>query len=384
MFEDYQKWGEFDPFEEQSGPYYFREVAPGRYECAFLARESNMNASGVMHGGALMTFADFAMFVFARDALAQCDGGVTISFSSEFLAASYPGDIIKARGETVRETGSLAFMRGEVFTEREAGDEILLTFSGVIKKLKKRGEQKQSTEDKSVVVGVDGCSSGWIAVSLGSQSGPAVSVFSTVQEIIEAYPGIVAIDMPIGFPDTISGPGREAEKAVRPLLGGRQSSVFSMPARSAVEAPSYAEACAAAFSTSSPQRKISKQAFMLFPKILEIDRLLRADPSLLSRVYETHPEVCFWRLNGERSLEHPKKIKSRPNPEGLAERRTLLRPHGFTEDFLTQKIKGVGADDLLDAAACAVIAQRIAKGEAEPFPNPPGRDAHGIPIAIWA
>ena len=46
--------------------------------------------------------------------------------------------------------------------------------------------------------------------------------------------------------------------------------------------------------------------------------------------------------------------------------------------------KGAGADDLLDALACAAIARRIHMGVAQPFPAPPERDAFGLPMAIWA
>ena len=46
--------------------------------------------------------------------------------------------------------------------------------------------------------------------------------------------------------------------------------------------------------------------------------------------------------------------------------------------------KGAGPDDLLDALACAAIARRIHAGLARPFPDPPARDAFGLPMAIWA
>ena len=45
---------------------------------------------------------------------------------------------------------------------------------------------------------------------------------------------------------------------------------------------------------------------------------------------------------------------------------------------------GAGADDLLDALACAAIARRIHTGVAQPFPAPPERDTFGLPMAIWA
>lgn len=106
---------------------------------------------------------------------------------------------------------------------------------------------------------------------------------------------------------------------------------------------------------------------------------------LESRVYEVHPELCFWRLNGEREMSLPKKIKSRANPEGLDQRRDLLVANGLPREFLDQKPpKGCGRDDLLDAAANCLIAQRILNGQAEPFPADFQRDSKGLRMAIWA
>jgi predicted RNase H-like nuclease len=41
-------------------------------------------------------------------------------------------------------------------------------------------------------------------------------------------------------------------------------------------------------------------------------------------------------------------------------------------------------DDLVDAAACAATALRIASGTARRFPKHVTRDAKGLDIAIWA
>ena len=56
-----------DPFELHAGPYYMRDGADGRPMCAFRAEAKHMNAGGFMHGGALMTFADYALFVIAGE-----------------------------------------------------------------------------------------------------------------------------------------------------------------------------------------------------------------------------------------------------------------------------------------------------------------------------
>jgi predicted RNase H-like nuclease len=165
----------------------------------------------------------------------------------------------------------------------------------------------------------------------------------------------------------------------------RQSSVFAVPSRAAIYTDDYRKACGVAALTSDPPRQMSKQLFMIAPKIREVDGALRADPALVAKVFEVHPEVAFWRLNGERALGEPKKVKGRPYPPGLALRRRLLHAAGFPTTVLDQEPpKGAAADDLLDALACAAIARRIHAGVAMPFPDPPLHDHHGLPIAIWA
>jgi predicted RNase H-like nuclease len=171
---------------------------------------------------------------------------------------------------------------------------------------------------------------------------------------------------------------------VRRLLGQRQSSVFSVPSRAAIEAGEYRDACRLALATSDPPRAVSKQLFMIAPKIREVDALLRGKRALIGRVFEVHPEVAFWRLNGERALAEPKKVKGRPYEPGLALRRELLTSAGIPGEALAAVLTGAGADDVLDALAGAVVARRLHAGTARSFPDPPPRDAFGLPMAIWA
>jgi predicted RNase H-like nuclease len=238
------------------------------------------------------------------------------------------------------------------------------------------------------LAGVDGCRGGWLVAFLRPSSGEArlriVTRFADVLAAPES-PAIVAVDMPIGLPERTGLGGRAAENCVRPLLGARQSSVFSVPSRSAIYAGEYREACNVALATSEPPRKVSKQLFNIAPKIREVDAALRGTPGAASRVFEVHPEVAFWRLNGERALTEPKKVKSRCYEPGLALRRGLLIAAGLPADAVqSAPPKGAGADDLLDALACAATARRIHMGLAQPFPNPPPRDAYGLIMAIWA
>ena len=196
--------------------------------------------------------------------------------------------------------------------------------------------QESSTHETSThetwLAGIDGCPSGWI-VALARADLSEVRVrlvprFIDVPAAPEA-PAVITIDIPIGLPERAGYGGRAAENAVRPLLGARQSSVFSVPSRAAIAAHDYREACRIALATSEPQRKVSKQLFMLAPKIREVDAALRADAALPQRVFEVHPELAFWRLNGEQALGEPKKVKSRPYEPGLALRRQLLIKAGL-------------------------------------------------------
>jgi threonine dehydratase/predicted RNase H-like nuclease len=237
------------------------------------------------------------------------------------------------------------------------------------------------------IAGVDGCKAGWVAaiLDLAGQAPPILRVVPRLAELLVDMPSLtlIAIDMPIGLPDRIDGSGRGPEQLVRPLLGQRQSSVFSIPARPAVEALDYREACRLALATSQPPRKVSKQGFHLFPRIREIDQMLRADPALRDGVFEVHPELAFATMHGE-PLTHPKKIRGTINPAGMAERQALLLAQGIPSDIMQARPpKGAAADDALDALAALVVARHILAGRGRPFPDPPERDSHGLPIAIW-
>ncbi len=243
--------------------------------------------------------------------------------------------------------------------------------------------------NKVKFIGVDGCRAGWIAafpknIEDRLSPKPAFRLFADLKEIMTfaAPDATIAIDMPIGLPETITGSGREPEKTVRPLLGARQSSVFSIPSRSAVYADDYSEACSLAARTSQPPRKVSKQAFNIFPKIRELDQILRN--GVTQFFHEVHPEFAFFRLNGGVPLKTPKKIKSRVYDAGIEERINILVEAGFLrEDLRKAPGKGWALDDQIDAVACLVTAFRINEGSASAFPRDFPRDAHGLPIAIW-
>lgn len=245
--------------------------------------------------------------------------------------------------------------------------------------------------------GIDGCRGGWIVARWDGAQVLSLARVTHVHDLFDAAdpPCITAIDMPIGLPDQTGPKGRTPERCLRPKLGKRQSSVFSVPSRAAVmagigpgsEDERYHAACAAALATSDPPKKVAKQCFHIFPKIAEVDALLRGRPGLADRLVECHPEASFWAMNGQKELSHPKKVKNRPFEDGINERLKLLGASGVPCDLLnaqTARALGAGLDDLIDAAACAVTAKRVAEGKALRFPDPPEADAFGLPVAIVA
>lgn len=238
------------------------------------------------------------------------------------------------------------------------------------------------------VAGIDGCRDGWIAAFIRPAGNDGeLAVFERFSDVLAARqaPAVLAVDIPIGLPEQAGHGGRPAESAVRPLLGLRRSSVFSVPSRAAIYAVDYRAACQTALATSDPPRKVSKQLFNIAPKIREVDAALRGDPQLIARIFEVHPELAFWQLNGKRALEEPKKVKNRPYEPGLSLRRNLLINAGLPAALVASRPpKGAAEDDRIDALACAAVARRIWLGHAQPYPNPPPRDRYGLPMVIWA
>ena len=240
-----------------------------------------------------------------------------------------------------------------------------------------------------VVVGVDGCPAGWLAVvvrpgDLAAARRVLCRSFSEVL-VLEGGPDVIAVDIPIGVPDIAIKGGRVCDNEARSRLGGRQSSVFAVPSRAALGELDYRRACSVNLENSDPPRKVSKQCFNLFDKIREVDAAMT--PDLQSRVFEVHPELAFWALNGECALELPKKVKSSPSQPGLDLRRGLLRGAGFSGHTLETSDwprREVGPDDIIDACALAWSAARLLEGKAVTLPAEPPRDGRGLRMEINA
>ena len=177
--------------------------------------------------------------------------------------------------------------------------------------------------------------------------------------------GVVGIDMPLGL---LADGWREADALARRALGRRGVTVFAIPPRPVWQQPTYAEANRLCRELTG--KGLSAQTWGLRGKLLEADAYRRKSPA---RLYEVHPELAFAALAGAPLQE------SKHTPAGLATRRKLLAQAGLT---LPAKVAGAPENDLLDAAAVAWSARRIAAGEAVTLTNPAQRADDGTEIAI--
>jgi uncharacterized protein (TIGR00369 family) len=99
-----------------------------------MADARHVNDRGVVHGGMLMTFADQAFGELVLDWVERrlC---ATIQLNTHFIAAVQVGDLVEARGEIVRGTSSLVFIRGFLMV----GDRTVAAIDGIWKVLRSGG-----------------------------------------------------------------------------------------------------------------------------------------------------------------------------------------------------------------------------------------------------
>jgi acyl-coenzyme A thioesterase 13 len=116
-----------DPFENRAGPFFWAGLPDGTHSFAITAAGRHCNSQGLVHGGLLMTMIDLALVITAKSA--PDEQLVTVSLNSGFMSSAREGDLIEARGELLRRTRSLAFVRGRI----SRGDRMLVAASAVLK-----------------------------------------------------------------------------------------------------------------------------------------------------------------------------------------------------------------------------------------------------------
>jgi predicted RNase H-like nuclease len=234
-----------------------------------------------------------------------------------------------------------------------------------------RGDDTHSrrlAEPLTRIAGIDGCRRGWVAATKDG-NGIEARLLTSDDDLV-AFLGrcaVAAIDIPIGL--TERGARACDVHARRFIRNG--SSVFPAPPRALIHLRDYMEANRV--SREIQDRGISKQAFAIYPKIAQIDRVLQRHRELRGRVYEIHPEVSFTMWNGGTSID-----ASKHTAAGIEARRALVAAH-FGE--MPPVPRGAREDDLLDALAALWTAERVFAGRACELGDA-HRDMTGLPMRI--
>jgi predicted RNase H-like nuclease len=111
-------------------------------------------------------------------------------------------------------------------------------------------------------------------------------------------------------------------------------------------------------------------------------------PGARDRLFETHPEVCFYALNGRNALTESKKTE-----KGINRRKALLADeHSEAMTIYEESVDRYttpdyapmvsGRDDILDALVAAVTARRPSEKLATLPEEEPPRDDRGLPMQM--
>lgn len=220
---------------------------------------------------------------------------------------------------------------------------------------------------------MDAAKLGWVGIADrdgfdGAYLAPTIGELMAVVEA-DGPVAVIGIDIPIGLSDTSV---RVSDGLAKGRLGRLRSSLFEMPIRTALQAHTYSEALE--INRRVTGRGMSIQSYGLRHTVFEVDDWLRVTGRT---AHEVHPELSFATIAG-RPLTASKRTWS-----GMNQRRQLLAAAGIVIADELGAAGSAGVDDVLDAAAVAWTARRIARGAALSLPEQPERFSDGHAAAIW-
>ena len=241
---------------------------------------------------------------------------------------------------------------------------------GRLKRLRKALHRTTNMRNMSkVCFGIDGCKNGWVAARL-EDNHLYIEFYENILKFVQANPNAdeYLIDMAIGFPSCKEQV--RPDKAARKILGKKGVTVFPVPCRQVVEIGTSKESVIQnREELKELNRKklgvsLTQQTLAIIPKMAELDRFLQEHPEYRDRICESHPEVCFARLNGNKAIEI-KKSRSK----GVSKRTEVLEKYlepGALSDIKALAKKGnCKPDDVLDAVCLAVTAKFNGEGKCE-------------------
>ena len=222
-----------------------------------------------------------------------------------------------------------------------------------------------------VVAGVTPCSSGWLvqaAKMAGSTFAPeSPRVYETFLEILSEHPAfdIIVINAPIGYLDTPEMGVRTCDREARALVGRRGSTVHNAPSRAVLEELVEVK-----------ESGLDAVTATMLPHYREVAKEM--SPFRQRLIYEGHPELSFFQLNKDTSMQRSKKIGA-----GRDERLEVLESHFPAFDkVLDDEISEVSEKHQFDALALLWTARRVFGHAAKRIPVEPEWDSEGLRMEI--
>ena len=233
-------------------------------------------------------------------------------------------------------------------------------------------------------VGASWASTGWFGVMLRDDGSWETDHFPTIWSLWKAHSDAtrICIDVPIGLPTERK---RTCDMKARRLLNERGRAVVYTPVRAAVYEQTLEDAKAI---TERAGYSIQNQAWSLVPRMRAVDEFLDMNPGARDRLAETHPELCFYALNGRAT------VPPETAPEGVDRRLAVLAEEHEAarrivaharEQYLQPTYASFLRDQatILDALVLAVTARRDQDAlSVLPVRESVPRDERGLPMRM--
>ena len=232
-------------------------------------------------------------------------------------------------------------------------------------------------EKACFAVGIDWMNPYWLAAEIRGDE-ILVRKLGGIADINNYYlnADAVLIDIPVGLPENA------AENEARPdcearnyLPVARKPSIFPVPCRQAITMENYAEASAE--NERVLGKKLTSQSYAFAKMIRQVDDFLMGNSLWKNRLVESHPEVAFQRLNGDKGLQHSKHTEA-----GIQERIAILQQYGVDPVPLFAAFTPKQYEDVLDAICLAVSAKHGCENGFCTIPSRPVCDCHGLKMQM--
>lgn len=224
-----------------------------------------------------------------------------------------------------------------------------------------------------VVAGVTPWASKWIVASAKMHAATFAPeppmIYDTFLEVLNEKPSFatIVVNAPIGYREKAGMAPRTCDREARALLGRRGAALHNAPTRAVLQE-----------GASQVGETLDAVSALLLPRYREV--AAEMSPYRQRVVYEGHPEMSFYQLNGDKPLRYSKKTE-----QGRLERRAILvkrMPGG--DKLVDTPLKRVPRKHLYDAAAMLWTARRVFGRAANRIPADAEWDSEGIRMEmVW-